>query len=263
MNVRFHTADDQYVPVTPRAEHKIGIYPEAKHAVMLAWLRKQTDVRSREEANRLAKQLANHWLDESDRRQLDHRLLGTIGALREAIKVDPSPANRKRLQEAIVRLAEFDRLVTLGNSIGQESPVEKIDLMKKILALKPDYARRAANWARCMRSGVTSRRPKHTSCRAAADDPEDSYCVVTLGALAYREGRLDESVALYAKADRIEPNSANTHHLWGRALLRQNRFAEAEAHFRQALAVDPKHAEAFNGLNESLRYREPLDQAAP
>ena len=51
MNSHYYTTtDDQYLPVAPRADHRIAVYPEAKQAVLLAWLRKQKDAQSRAEA---------------------------------------------------------------------------------------------------------------------------------------------------------------------------------------------------------------------
>ncbi len=252
MNVRFHTTDEQYVPVAPRADHRIAIYPEAKQAVLLAWLRQQTDAPSRAEAERRAPQLAQHWLNEADRRRHDNRLLGTIGALREAIKADPSPTTRKRLQDAIARQAEFDRLVTAGNAGGQRQPAETITVMNKILALKPDYAPAHGELGTAyLLLGDRFEADAHLWA-AAAYDPEDTYCLTTLAGLAYADGRLEDAVALFAKADAIEPFDAQIQHGWGLALLKTERWADAAVQFRRALAIDPRHAGASDGLSAAL-----------
>src|SRR5262249_22699053 len=58
MNSHYYTtADDHYLPVAPRSEHRIAVYPWAKQAVLLAWLRKQTDDPGRTEADRVAGRL--------------------------------------------------------------------------------------------------------------------------------------------------------------------------------------------------------------
>src|SRR5947199_5681309 len=72
IRMHFHhytTADDRYVPLATRSDHRIGVYPEAKQAVLLAWHRTQADPRSRAEAERLAAQLTAYWVEEARRRQ--------------------------------------------------------------------------------------------------------------------------------------------------------------------------------------------------
>lgn len=87
---------------------------------------------------------------------------------------------------------------------------------------------------------------------AAAYDPEDTYCLTTLAGLAYADGRLEDAVALFAKADAIEPFDAQIQHGWGLALLKTERWADAAVQFRRALAIDPRHAGASDGLSAAL-----------
>jgi tetratricopeptide (TPR) repeat protein len=261
MNVRFHTTDDQYVPVTPRSDHRIAVHPEAKQAVLLAWLRTQTDAQSRAEADRLARQLADHWLNEAGQRRRAGRLLGTIGALREALKAGPNPTVHDRLQEAIARQTEFDRLVTAGNALGRRDPEATIQVMRKVLELKPDYApaRGELGTMYVLRGDYFE---ANAQLQAAVEaDPDDSYATTTLAALAYRQGRWEDAAALFAKADEIEPYNADTHHGWGLALLKLERWADAEAHFRRALTIDPRHARASDGLSEALRRQGQVEEA--
>jgi tetratricopeptide (TPR) repeat protein len=263
MNVRFHTTADQYVPVTSRSDHRIAVHPEARQAVLLAWLRGQPGADGRAEADRLAAQLSRHWLDEADRRRRAARLLGTVGALREALKADPNPPTRQRLQEAVARLAEFEQLVTAGNAADQGRPDAKMNVLRKVLGIKPDYAP-ARGELGAMYLLMGNHFQANVELRAAAeDDPEDSYCVTTLAALAYREGRWADAAALFARADEIEPFDANIHHGWGLALLKLDRWADAEAHFRRALAIDPRHAFGSQGLGESLLGQGKVEEALP
>jgi tetratricopeptide (TPR) repeat protein len=260
--VRFHTTADEYVPVAARADHRIAVYPEAKQTVLLAWLRTQSDAHSRAEAERLAAQVAGHWLSEADRRRGAARLVGTIGALREALKADPAPTTRKLLQDAIARMADFDRLVTATNSRDQRPPGETIRLMNKILAIKPDYAP-AYGELGTMYALLGDQAAAHAHLRAGVEhDPEDSYCVSTLAALAYREDRWEESAALFAQADAIEPYDANIQHGWGLALLKLDLWSEAATHFRRALTINPRHADASAGLSAALRAQGQVEESA-
>lgn len=261
MNVRFHTSDDQYVPVAPRSDHRIAVHPEGKQAVLLAWLRTQKDDKSRGEAKRVADQLAKHWLDEAENRRGAARLVGTIGALREALKADASPPMRQRLQDSIARLTEFDRLVTAGNALGQADPDETISMMKKILAIKPDHAQsRGDLGAAYLVKGDHAE--AEAQLRAGVEhDAEDSYCLTTLAALASQEGRWEDAAGLYAQAEKIEPRHADIHFRWGLALLKLERWTEAEVRFRRALSINPRHAGGSQGLSEALLRLRYLEEA--
>jgi tetratricopeptide (TPR) repeat protein len=260
MNVHYHTADDQYVPVARRSDHRIAIHPEAKQAVVLAWLRTQGDAPSRAEAERLGPQLAGYWLNEAEQRRRAARLLATIGALREALKADPNPRTRQLLQEAIARQAEWERLVQAAED-AQRSPDQALELLKKLLEIKPDSAKAHADLgALYFRRGQRDEAIAHWHLVGAAD-PDESYGVTMLGWLADLDGRVAEAEALFAKADQIEPYDATIHHLWGMALLKQGRWADAAVHFQQALAIDPKHAGANQGLSEALSRQGRTEEA--
>jgi tetratricopeptide (TPR) repeat protein len=218
-------------------------------------------VDSRAEAARLAAQAAAHWLNEADRRRGAARLLGTIGALREALKVDPSSITGKLLQDAIARLSDFDRLVTASNSHEQRAPGETIRLMNKILEIKPDYAP-AHGELGTMYALMGDQAAAHAQLRTGAEhDPEDSYCVSTLAALMYREERWEDAASLFAKADAIEPYDASIQNGWGLALLKLERWDDAAVHFRRALTIDPRHSDGSAGLSEVLRLQGQIPEA--
>lgn len=249
-NVRYNTPDDQYVPVASRPDHRIAVYPEGKQAVLLAWLRTQTDAKSRAEAERIAGLLAKHWLDEADKRQRDDRLIGTIDALREALKADPSPATRKRIQQAVDRAAEFHKRLKEANSAQQ--PDEQVRQLKRILEIKPNIASIRSELGR-MYLFLGNRPEAYDQLRQAAqDDPTDSYPLTNLALLAYQEGRWADAAALLANADDIDPFNAEIHLGWGAALLKQERWTDAADHYRRTLTIVPRHAGASDGLGEAL-----------
>lgn len=253
MNVRYHTKDDEFVPAAPRADHRIGKHPEAKQAVLLAWLRDQDDAASRTEAEHLATQLTQHWLSEADQRRRDGRLVGTIGAMREAIKVEPSPATRARLREAIAELTEFERLRADAISTANRRPQDTIARMKQLLALRPNYAPAYVQLG-IAHADLGDREKAIANWRAVAEhDPENVQGIGMLAKLAYLEGRAADAAELCAQASRIEPLDADVQSSWGLALLRLDRWAEAAARFRHTLTIDPRHAAASQGLSEALR----------
>jgi len=254
MHVHFYsTTDDQYLPIAPRADHRIGVYPEAKQAVLLAWRRKQNDTTSRAEAERLAAQLTQHWLNEAEHRRRAGRFKAAIGAFREALQVEPNPTTRQRLQEVIARQNELDDLVIAETNVDRRHPEEAIRLLKKVLKIKPDYAYAHGELGTIY--AMTGRRDEAiTHLQAVAQcDPNDSHGVTMLASMAYIDGRLEEAAALCAKAQEIEPGHARNHYIWGQALMKLERWEAAAEQFRKTLVSNPTHGGGNQGLSEVLR----------
>src|SRR5262249_33386512 len=108
IQVFFQTEDDAYIPVVRPHEHRIGVYPAARQEVLLTWRHTQSDAQSRDEAARLTKELVEHWLAEAETFRRDHRFLAAIGALREAVRIDPAPSTRDKLKEAVAIQSKLD-----------------------------------------------------------------------------------------------------------------------------------------------------------
>jgi tetratricopeptide (TPR) repeat protein len=255
MNVRYDTTDDHYVPVLTRHDHRVAVHPEAKGEVLLAWRKTQNDAASRAEVSRLSSELTRHWLKEADQRQQNYRLLETIGAIREAIKVDRSTLNQERLQKAISRLAEFDRLLMLGNTIDKSRPNETIEVVSKILAIKPDYAPSRGDLGVSYLHLNNAQEAANQWRIAARYDPEDTFSRTHLAALAFSEGRWAEAAAIFEQADEIDPYNAEIHQGWGMALMKLDRWTDAEAHFRKALTIDPKRAGSEDSLLDAIHHQ--------
>jgi predicted CXXCH cytochrome family protein len=250
MNVHFHTAEDQYVPVAPRTEHRIGVYLSAKQAVMLAWLRTQGDPTSRAEAARIGSELVNFWLQEADRRRRHGRLKAAIGAVREAIQANPIAPPRPRLWEAIAQQTGFE---TLQKSVDLRHPEAAIERLQKVLKIRPDDALAHSKLGNAYASlGQHDEAVAHLRA-VAQHDPDDASGLVMLAWMAYVDGQFEEALAYSAKAAAIEPYSATIHYQWGLALLKLERWSDATAQFRRALTIQPRHEEARRGLRDALQ----------
>jgi predicted O-linked N-acetylglucosamine transferase (SPINDLY family) len=66
--------------------------------------------------------------------------------------------------------------------------------------------------------------------------------------------RFDEAAACYGRALRIAPDSAGCHYSMAQVEVRRGRQAEAQLHFRRALAIEPGHKAAGSGLLVSMLY---------
>jgi tetratricopeptide (TPR) repeat protein len=255
MNSHYYTTPTaQYVPVAPRSEHRIAVYPHAKKAVMLAWLRKQSDAASRAEADRLAGELTQHWLAEADKFTAAGRLKSALGAYYEALRVADDPAVQKRMQPVIARQTELDdALATWANA--NHSPEEAVRLLTRILDLKPDDARAHGELGTLYATAGDSAKAVPHLQAVAKYDPCENSGLTRLAWLEDMAGRPAEALPLCAEADKIDPGDPSNHFVWGMALVKLERWAEAEGHFRKVLEYRPTHPGANRGLSEVLRHQ--------
>jgi tetratricopeptide (TPR) repeat protein len=262
IRMHFHyytTADDRYVPMAIRAEHQIGVYPEAKQTRLLAWRRTQADPHSRAEADRLAAQLTSYWLAEAERRLRAHRYEGAAGALREALQIGPDPVARKRLDEIISQRTKLD---DLNLELNRADRLDKAAaLLRQMLVLRP----RNAYLHRAMGS-VLAAAGRHDEAgshlrKVAKYDPSDASGVISLARMAYREGRTEDAADLCVEAHEIDPSDRTNYSLWGMVLMRLGRWEDAEKQFRKALHVNPTDTDANRGLGELLHLQGKAEEA--
>jgi tetratricopeptide (TPR) repeat protein len=82
-----------------------------------------------------------------------------------------------------------------------------------------------------------------------------------LGIVLADQGKLDEAIAHFSEALRIEPDYADAHNNLGVALADEGKLDEAIAHFSEALRIDPNYAEAHYNLGLALVGQGKLDEA--
>ena len=89
---------------------------------------------------------------------------------------------------------------------------------------------------------------------------------VNLGNALFRKGRKDEAIARYHNAIALDPKYAAPHHNLGRALYGKGQVDEAIACYHKAIALDPKDANAHGALGLAFlgkgRYAEARDASA-
>lgn len=262
MNVHFHTEDDKYVPPIRRFEHRIAVYPTARDEVLLAWYRMQSDGHSREEADRLRRGLVEHWLAEADKRRRAYRFLAAIGAIREALRLDPAPATRDQLQEIVAIQARLDAdLVEALHQIDAHRFPEAIETLNNILRVKPDLAIAHGKLGTVYAILGQNERAVEQLQAVARYDPDDSYGYMMLGWLAYLQDRQEEALQAYRRANEVEPFSAKINYHLGLVLNKLGRLPEAIACFRRVLVIDPKHAGGCQGLSHALRQQGRVSEA--
>jgi tetratricopeptide (TPR) repeat protein len=258
MNVHFHTAGDQYVPVAARTDHRIGVHPIATKERRLAWLRTRADAASRAEADRLAEEITAHWLKEAGQLQRAGRFVAEIGAVREALKFSTGDTARTRLQQAITRQAEFE---ALKRKVDPRQPEQAAFDLKRMLELRPGYA-----WAHqrlgSLQATLGNRADAVANLEAvAANDPEDASGLILLANMELIDGRPERVISVLAKADEIDPGNARVQFLWASASIKSGRHEEAKLHLARTLAIQPNHPEANRLWSEVLRREGRPDEA--
>jgi len=82
-----------------------------------------------------------------------------------------------------------------------------------------------------------------------------------LGFALAAQGQMDQAIAHYAEALRLQPDLAETHNILGVALAAQGKMDQAMAQYAEALRLKPDLAEAHNNLGLALAAQGQMDQA--
>jgi tetratricopeptide (TPR) repeat protein len=262
IQVNFHTAKDPYIAPVKRWEHRIGVYPEARDELLLAWRRTQSDDAGSEEAARLARSLAQHWMQVAEERVREYRFVAAIDACRESLRFAPESPARDKLPAYIAIQEKLDSDWRLANRLLQEQRhAEAIEVLTGILTVKPDWADVHGKLGTLYATtGKRDLATQHLEL-VARYDPDSPYGHSMLGWLALLDGRLEESLEHYRAADEVEPRNAEINARWGMVLVRLERWSEAVERFRQVLALEPDHIEGALGLAHALSRQGEMDEA--
>lgn len=261
MSVYFHTENDDFVPLVPRHEHRIAIYPAGRLEVLWNWHRSRPDETHRQEAARLAKELADYWVAEAESFQGQYRFLAVIGAYRQAQRFAPDPATQQKLDEVVATQTRLDADMNRAIKLSDERQfAEAIATLEKVLAIKPNLALAHGKLGTCLASiGKKELALTHLH-RAVELDPDSPYGDSMLGWLAYLDDDPEKSLEYYRRAEEIEPFSAKVKYHQGLALAKLSRWTEAIDHFQRALEIDPSHADSCVGLSQAYRHeRQPAE----
>ena len=92
-------------------------------------------------------------------------------------------------------------------------------------------------------------------------DPNKPRAYVNLGAALEKRGLIDDAIAHYRQAVTIEPDNADAHYNLGVALEKRGLTDEAMDHYRKALDINPDFARAHINLGAALARRGLIDEA--
>lgn len=95
-----------------------------------------------------------------------------------------------------------------------------------------------------------------------SENPRSWMAYNNLGNALLQKGRVNEAIAQFNEALKIDPNYAVGQSNLGNALLRIGRTEESLAHIERALEIDPRNAEAENNLGNTLLQMGRMEEAA-
>jgi tetratricopeptide (TPR) repeat protein len=166
-------------------------------------------------------------------------------AFREALRIKPDYA------EALRGLAEAENAQAAGlASAGRGA--EALPLLEDALRLRPGYAEACSNLGLVLAGMGRGDEAVSAFRRALGIDPALRGVRANLGYVLLRLGRTDEAAEVLAQDARLEPGDAQGLLLYGVALGRQERRAEAQAQIRRALELDPTLPGAREALDRLL-----------
>jgi tetratricopeptide (TPR) repeat protein len=84
--------------------------------------------------------------------------------------------------------------------------------------------------------------------QALALAPDDSYSLLVLGRLRFRQKKYDEAIDALSRAAKLDPKNAEVQNFLGLALSEKGLRGPAEAALRKAVELDPDYADAHNNL---------------
>jgi predicted O-linked N-acetylglucosamine transferase (SPINDLY family) len=97
--------------------------------------------------------------------------------------------------------------------------------------------------------------------KAVELDPGDNEAHNSLGAILQDLGRFEEAEASYKQTIALKSDYAEAHSNLGITLQELGRLEEAEASYRQAIALEPNYAEAHSNLGATLQVVGRLEEA--
>jgi tetratricopeptide (TPR) repeat protein len=235
-------------------------------------------------------------------------------SFREALRLEPDMAHghnnlgltlmwQNRLEEAI---ASIQRAVQLAptfadahNNLGlalaaRGQPLDAVECYRRALQFDANHRNAQTNLNRALAQTAHRPPPPSTPSPSSADRQAEAYneqavqyfhegrlqdavaafqqalrvqpnytdAHGNLGNIYYYQGRHDEAVASYRRAIALKPTSGTFHSNLGNVLAEQHKFQEAEVACREAVRLQPTDPGSHNNLGNALKGQGKLDEAA-
>jgi Tfp pilus assembly protein PilF len=180
------------------------------------------------------------------------------GSLLEKLR-QPNDAEQEYRRALAVSPDTADALIALTNLYSSQHRFSDAEAqLRKLVALRPNDAGVHLQFGRML--GIAG---KNDEAIAELEvglklDPNDDKAQRDLADLYSETGKYEQARQMYSTLLVAHPNDAGLHHGFGRALLKQKRFPEAEQELARTVQLKPDFGEAYGDLaiaaNENKDY---------
>jgi tetratricopeptide (TPR) repeat protein len=123
---------------------------------------------------------------------------------------------------------------------------EAAGFFRNVLRTKPDFAFARGNIDATLDASIKR------YAEMLRKNPDDTRAHVHLGVVLTKQNRTAEAVAHYNKALQIKPGYVEAHNNMGIALVKQGRTTEAVKHYNEVLRINPNYVKTLNNLGLAL-----------
>ena len=256
-NITFDLADDQYVPIIQRHDHRIAVNQEASDLTRLRWLESQLDDESKQQAAELRQRLVEQKRNEADGYEQEDRFLAAAGVLRELLLLEEDEAAKSRLKSLLQTRRELDQKMAEGiRLIGERDYDAAIQQFEFVVAKKPVHAAAHGKLGLLLiETGREAEGIEHLE-KVSEIDPDNGYGHALLGYLYLTKNDLQTSREYYLRAEACEPYNAKIKRYLGQIAFRQGQSEDAESYWRSALKIEPQNLEVLSTMVNYLTEKQ-------
>ncbi len=125
---------------------------------------------------------------------------------------------------------------------------------EKALEIDPNYSQAALFLGRAYHALFDYEKARAAFQKAVTIDPDYAEAQASFGGMLLDVGDLDGAIRQLTASLQRAPNVSLTNALLAQGFTRKNAYAEAEKYAREAIRLNPAHAEAHFWLAEALRF---------
>lgn len=173
----------------------------------------------------------------------------TLKQLADLGYIAPLTGDMAETTEQVLR----DRKSNLAQSLfSTRKTVQAEKILRELVAESPS-PKYLARLAMCLVEQERFDEAERLLQGVTADPAEAPVATMLLAQIRFGQGKYVEAAELAGKVTQYGLRFAGIHSQLGQIHAKENRWKEAEAAFREALAIDPDDAEALDGLGQALR----------
>ena len=169
-------------------------------------------------------------------------------------KMDEEELAAKCFARAVeIKNDDIDALTLLGGSLTQIGQLdEAIDVFKKLIKIRPEYADHHNDLGICYRIKYEHEKAIEKFKDAISLNPNHYYAYSNWGIILKTQKKFQEALIAYKKSLEINPQCFEALLNIANAYIELNNYSEAENFYKKALKINPNSAELYNNYGSCL-----------